>query len=585
MEAHYTHERNAEILIALMKEHGVKRVVARTGTTNISLVASLQNDKFFEMYSCVDERSAAYMACGIAEETGEPVALSCTGATASRNYAPGLTEAFYRHLPVLAITSSQPNSRMYHAIPQVTDRTAPMPDMVKKSYQLSKVEDAEDEWDCVVKTNEALLELTRDGGGPVHINLTATYDPDFSVAHLPEPRVMHRYYRGDNLPPLNAANVAVFVGAHLKWSDRLTTAVDAFCERYNGAVLCDTTSNYRGKYGVFGNIVANQEQGKPTCVSPDLMIHIGEVSGSYMAVTPREVWRVNPDGEIRDTFKKLTNVFEMNETAFFEAYAQKDQQTPSADTLGYYGSWKDAYTANVAAVDDSIPFSGVWMAWKTMPLLPTGSALHLGILNSLRCWNYFEMPKDVLGYCNTGGFGIDGCVSSMIGASIANPDKIFIGAFGDLTFFYDLNSLGNRYLGPNVRILLNNNGKGFEFKHYNSYPSTSGIGYMTDSYIAAAGHFGNKSRTLVRSYAEALGFEYMSAANKGEYLACLPALVDPEIRERPLLIEAFTDTDDENTAQHSVNNIVVTPKGQAKQVVKGIIGQSGVRALKNILGR
>ena len=49
-------------------------------------------DSWFEMYSSVDERSAAYMACGMAAESGEVVVLSCTGATASRNYVSGLTE-------------------------------------------------------------------------------------------------------------------------------------------------------------------------------------------------------------------------------------------------------------------------------------------------------------------------------------------------------------------------------------------------------------------------------------------------------------------------------------------------------------
>ena len=121
MSTYYTDERNAQILIALMKEHGIRKVIASPGTTNICLVASLQHDPYFQIFSSVDERSAAYMACGMAAESGEPVALSCTGATASRNYVPGLTEAFYRKLPVIAITSSQPNCRIGHNIAQVTE--------------------------------------------------------------------------------------------------------------------------------------------------------------------------------------------------------------------------------------------------------------------------------------------------------------------------------------------------------------------------------------------------------------------------------------------------------------------------------
>ena len=106
MGASYTVERNVQILISLLKAHGVKRIVASPGTTNITLVGSLQQDSYFSIYSSFDERSAAYLACGLAAESGEPVALSCTGATASRNYVSGLTEAYYRNLPVLAITST-----------------------------------------------------------------------------------------------------------------------------------------------------------------------------------------------------------------------------------------------------------------------------------------------------------------------------------------------------------------------------------------------------------------------------------------------------------------------------------------------
>ena len=122
MLQHYTDERNIQIVISLLKAHGIKRVVASPGTTNLSFVASIQQDSFFEIYSAADERSAAYIACGMAAESGEAVVLSCTGATASRNYMPALTEAYYRNLPVLAITSAQHSGRIGALIPQVIDR-------------------------------------------------------------------------------------------------------------------------------------------------------------------------------------------------------------------------------------------------------------------------------------------------------------------------------------------------------------------------------------------------------------------------------------------------------------------------------
>ena len=106
MSKYYTDEKNAQIVIALLKAHGIRKVVASPGATNIPIVGSIQNDQFFDVYSSVDERSAAYLACGMAYASGEPVVLSCTGATASRNYMPGLTEAWYRKLPIIAIMST-----------------------------------------------------------------------------------------------------------------------------------------------------------------------------------------------------------------------------------------------------------------------------------------------------------------------------------------------------------------------------------------------------------------------------------------------------------------------------------------------
>ena len=103
----YTHNLSIQVLVDLLIKHGIKKAVVSPGTTNLEFIAALQYSGKFDLYSSIDERSAAYMACGIAEECGEPVVISCTGSTASRNNFPGLTEAYYRKLPVLAITSTR----------------------------------------------------------------------------------------------------------------------------------------------------------------------------------------------------------------------------------------------------------------------------------------------------------------------------------------------------------------------------------------------------------------------------------------------------------------------------------------------
>lgn len=71
----YTDERNVQIVIALLKAHGIHHVIASPGTTNMTFVVSIENDPWFQIWSSVDERSAAYLACGMAAETGEPTGV------------------------------------------------------------------------------------------------------------------------------------------------------------------------------------------------------------------------------------------------------------------------------------------------------------------------------------------------------------------------------------------------------------------------------------------------------------------------------------------------------------------------------
>lgn len=189
----YTNERNVQIVIALLKAHGIHRVIASPGATNMTFVVSIENDPWFQIWSSVDERSAAYLACGMAAETGEPVAISCTGATASRNYMPGLTEAYYRKLPVLAITSTRGNHKVGHLIDQQIDRRNIPNDIAMESVTIPMVKDSEDERYCEIEANKAMLALTLNGGGPAHINMYTRYSKDFSVKELPHANAIYRH--------------------------------------------------------------------------------------------------------------------------------------------------------------------------------------------------------------------------------------------------------------------------------------------------------------------------------------------------------------------------------------------------------
>lgn len=574
----YSSEINIQVVIALLKANGIRKIVVSPGATNFSLVGSMQGDPFFEIYSSVDERSAAYIACGLAAESGEPVVLSCTGSTASRNYLPGLTEAYYRKLPILAITSHQGTDRIGQLIYQNVDRRNPPHDAVKLSVELPVVKDERDKAFVIMETNKAILELRRNGGGPVHINLFTTYSKDFSIKELPPVRVMRRVQAWDKMPEMTKGSICVYVGSHVHFTPEQTEAIDLFCATHDAIVICDHTSGYYGKYRLLPTLTQLQRVSSPF-ETFDLMIHIGEISAATFAGTipVKEIWRVSEDGELRDPFKKLTTIFQMSELAFFKYYS---------DDKGNKHTAIDKYRVAFSEIYNHIPelpFSNIWTASQLSKRLPKGSLFHISASNSRRCWNMFHLPEDVQCTSNVGCCGIDGCTSAMIGSSLASPNRLCYLVTGDLAFFYDLNSLGNRHIGNNVRILLINNAIGAEFKL--SIHQCYTFHNDADKYMAAAGHYGAKSPSLVKHFSEDLGFQYLSASNKKEFLEALDVFCNPEITEKPIILEVFTTHENENEALRLMSTIAIDTKHKLSGIVRSIAGEKGINVIKSVIGK
>lgn len=578
MDFYYSNGRNVQILISVLKANNIKKVIVSPGTTNIEFVASIQQDSYFEKYSCVDERSAAYMACGLAGESGEPIVITCTEATASRNYIPGLTEAYHRKLPVLAVTCLHSYNVIGHLEPQVIDRSVSPNDVFKLKVALTN----NDEWDSVVKINNAVQELTRHGGGPVHINLP-WLDKDFELKtkEFPPARIIKRYYYNNQLPDLPKGRIGVFVGSHNEWTAEQTNALNAFCESTNAVVFSDRTGKYYGPYRVQTQLMAMQPKTFDIFTSFSLIIHIGEETGDLYTLSKLRkctdaVWRVSPDGEIRDSFRKLRNVFEMDEAYFFNYYANGGSY--DSTVLERY---KKDYSSLISSVPE-LPFSSVYAASKLSKAIPENSVVHLGVSDTIRVWSMFELPQSVRTSCNAGCRGIDGCVSALVGASLADRNKLYFGVTGDLTFFYDMNVLGNREIRNNVRIMVVNNNGGNIFRHKNA-PAERRIGIEnTNMFVAAAGHFGKKSHSLLKHYTEDLGFEYLSAENKEEFEKAYKRFTEPSLTDKPMFFELFTDEKSDDKAFSTLINLATDSKHQAKTVLKNILGKQGTQMIKKL---
>lgn len=581
----YTDDKNAQVVLALLKKFGIRKIVISPGMTNVPIARSVQLDPFFEVYSVVDERSAAYFATGLAFSSNEPVVISCTGATASRNYLPGLTEAFYRNLPVIALTSQHHSPDYSDFVPQLTDRTVSQNDVKRYAALLPVVKDKEDLRKCIFQVNKALHMAIDKGGGPVHINLPVTPSFKFTTKALPDITKID-YYNTETLDAkklakeISGKKVGIFIGSHRPFDNSTISAINKFTKKTGAAVFYDHTSSYTGNNGILTSQISDLLK---TTNLPDIMIDMGGISGDYSApLLCKDVntWRISEDGEYhnRKGEQELQKVIDSSERFFFDNLANA---IVSVKVSGYYSSLaKDLKRIKVP----SMPLSNTYISSKLSKQIPKDSTLHMSILNSLRNMDFFEVDKSIMMSSNVGGFGIDGPISTLVGESMVNKKRLSFGLIGDLAFFYDMNALGIRHVDTNVRILLVNNNNGVEFRLNDRIEAQWGSD--TDDYIAASGHNGS-----AKAWAEARGWVYKSASSKDELDGLMPEFCNADVDYfgAPVLFEVFTKVADEQQAIKNIRSVnqpikkTKKPTGPTvKQVVKEVTPKSVVRAYKKI---
>jgi len=573
----YTISKNAQIVLVLLKAHNIRHIVINPGTTNMPIVTGVQKDPFFTCYSIVDERSAMYFAIGLHLQTGERIAICCTSAQATRNYIPGLTEAFYKHTPILAITTSKLPHQVGQEYMQGPNQTSLPIDSVKQTFACPYVVTKNDEIYCARLVNEAILEITHRTHGPVQINLPMS-DGELGKYHepkLPEVKIINRYMHWNRWDiSLKNKKIMLVIGEHRPFTESQKSAIEAFCESYNVFVYTNHLSNYHGKYSINANLLVATSMPFDD-YKPDVLLTIGGQTGDYPVFGRLasgdwnifEHWRIAADGNIVDTYNKLTKVFECPEELFFERLTTNEKSEHS-----YYKQWEQLQKTKI--IPENLPFSNAYLAQQLHRDIPKGSDLNLAILNSLRNWSFFPLDKSITCYSNVAAFGIDGCTSVMIGQSVAT-DKLCFLVTGDLAFFYDMNALGIRHIKNNVRILLVNNACGTEFKLY-AHPNYQ-FGKDGDVYVAAAGHNGS-----AKGWAEDTGFKYLRASSKEEFLQHKREFLSES--EKSIVFEVFTNHEEESEALKMIMEANKTATDKVKNVVKNILPTEVLSMMKKIKG-
>ena len=554
---------NVELIVDLLKNNNIKDLVISPGGTHISLVKLVQNDNFFNCYSVVDERSAAYFAIGIYHETGNPVALLCTSAQATRNYVPGLTEAYYSNIPILAITMEKHPRFRYQGYMQQPDQISLPNDSVKKSFELPFVNDINDVYFSRRVANEAFLELSRNGLGPVQLCVPVL---DFKIAEVePVNRSIIRYNR-DEIKSIDFKNkkILIVIGQHKVFTNEEIDAIDKFCLGSNTVIYTNHLSNFSNRFSVNGNLlISTIKDDEFMDIIPDVIISIGGQTGDYPLYlklsktdySKIEHWIISEDGLIKDTYDKLTKVIQCSEYEFFKNVDLNNKVSHS-----YFKAWKEK-VLNLK-YDLPIPFSNTYIASYMKDKIPKNSRIQFSILNSLRVWNLFDLDSSIRCYSNVGAFGIDGGMSTLIGQSIVTNEFCFM-IIGDLAFLYDINSISIRGIKNNLRIMIINNNGGIEFKLH------GGNNEEIDKYIAASNHFKN-----AKGWAESCGFEYLIADNKEDFISQCNKFVSTS--EKPIVFEVFVTDEEESNAYNSIldYNRKFTTKEVIKRSIKKIINKT-----------
>lgn len=581
----YTNYRSIQILLCLLKKHNISDIVLSPGGSDIPLIHSIETDPFFKCYSVVDERSAAYYAMGIAQIKNRPVACVCTSGSAVCNYLPGITEAFYQSVPVLAITADKNPYYQGQLEIQKINQLGVFNGVVKNAVELPLIKDEEDEWLCNRLVNEALIALNHHGTGPVHINVpvVGSYNV-YDCAALPDERMIEVHTLGDNkeiwqqsAELLSKANkILVVVGQNIVFTEQDRIYLNDFFKKYNCVYSVEHLSNLECEGTVYSYPVSevvglnalNQ-------LVPDIVISIGNNLSAYklkpfLRAHYKEIknWLISESGEVRDAYKCLTDIFECSVSEFFRQMVKFAPENAQKN-YSYYNDWN----VNIEKMKyKDYEFSNFYVAQKLSETIPENSVLHTAILNSTRVMQFFKLAKGVRTFSNVGTLGIDGCMSTFAGAAAGTDNLAFL-LIGDLSFFYDMNAAGIRSIGPNVRIILLNNGGGSEFHFFMGREKIPTL----DAYICA--EHNKKAEGWIKS----LGYDYYSASSKEEFNNIIHKFGKKS--DKPMFLEIFTQMEEDAvlTKQYYKENEESSTQGRLKGVVKSIIPERQINKIKKII--
>lgn len=542
----YPNKKNILELVALMLQFDIEHIVIAPGSRNAPLSQAFASDDRFTCYSITDERSATFFALGLTQALHKPVAVCCTSGSALLNTLPAVSEAYYQQLPLLVISADRPTEWIGQMDGQTIHQANMGSSIFRKSVHLPEIKGTNEHWYCNRLINEALLSLHHRIAGPVHINIPLS-EPlfDFSITELPDVRKIERCAFLNNnfeLPThlqeqwKKAKKPMIIVGQQ-SLNDKINKGLQALASKKGCVILAEHIANiHEMQHPIynFDSILYATKDNKE--LIPDLIIYLGgHIVSKRLKALIREnnqenLWLISPEGEVVDTFKCLSVIIEAEPLNIIEALERIDKDSENE----YQNTWYKLSDEIKKRSDNyTFPdFSDLFVTKTILEHLPD-ACIQLANSSVVRNAQLFQIHKVKEVFANRGTSGIEGSMSTAVGYSVAKEVLTYL-LIGDLSFFYDMNALWNKYLSGKLRILVINNGNGQIFNTLGGLQKSE----IISDFIAGV------HQTSVKAWVEDRGCRYLSAKNRQEFELVIPEFCNEEIiADKPIVLEVFTDAD------------------------------------------
>lgn len=477
----------------LCAQKGVTQAVLCPGSRCAPLTLAFARHDDINIKTFSDERSAAFIATGIAHEMQSPVILVCTSGSAAYNFAPAVAEAFFQEIPLIVFTADRPKEWIDQYDGQTIHQENVFGSHVKKSFTLPEDYNHPDAvWYIHRVVNEAINLSQEFPKGPVHINAPFR-EPLYpaegeKISFSKELKIIQsapsRYALDKNtIEPLtkrlNAFTKILIVAGQNDFNEELSKEIERFSQTHQVPVVGDVLSNLHSRQNVIRKadlFLGSCSDDVKKSLQPELLLTFGKsiisknVKLLLRRFQPAEHWHIQPHGLPPDTFQSLTKVIGVEPVIFFKELNSINGEAKF--TLQKKENFKRVWEAEEHRTQltakhffNEHGFSELNFVQEFISQLPPRCNLHLANSMSVRYANMIGLEaakKGVRVYSNRGTSGIDGCTSTAVGHALSHETPNFL-ITGDLAFFYDRNSFWHNYPLPNLHVLVLNNHGGIIF--------------------------------------------------------------------------------------------------------------------------